>query len=232
MLDLGISCSPAPWDVLRCPEENTDWAQGPAAAPEFAPIPHPDACFPQVSAFPRGRTPSAAGAAGISPCQQRGHPSLTVPRAGARPLRREKAPEPGFVPGWFLCPAIPSAEPRVGFGCSLLSGAGNGTAGRLQAPAAPEIPWIYCCWHHPGGTGSVTGNLPRDRGGKAALRARGYNSLFFWAAQSILALEEGGFRAFLWDKSCCFEVSQEYVFFLFLSTFPLDFLENVVFSLS
>lgn len=70
MLDLGISCSPAPWDVLRCPEENTDWAQGPAAAPEVAPVPHPDACFPQVSAFPRGWTPSAAGAAGISSCQQ------------------------------------------------------------------------------------------------------------------------------------------------------------------
>lgn len=138
-----------------------------------------------------------------------------MPRAGARPLCQGKAPEPGFVPGWSLCTGIPSAEPRVGFGCSLLSGAGNGTARRLQAPAAPKIPWIYCCWHHPGRTGSHTGNLPRDRGGQAALTAQGYNSLFFWAALSILALEEGGFRALPWDKSCCSEVSQEYVFFLF-----------------
>ncbi|XP_053816605.1 serine/arginine repetitive matrix protein 2-like [Vidua chalybeata] len=85
----------------------------------------------EVSAFLQGQLPSAPGAAGTSLCQRWGRQD----RSGTCPLGQGKAPEPGFGPGWFLCAGIPSPEPRLGFGCSLLSAAGNGTA---VPPAPPK----------------------------------------------------------------------------------------------
>ncbi|RLV94624.1 hypothetical protein DV515_00013089 [Chloebia gouldiae] len=81
--------------------------------------------------IPAGTAPIGPGAAGTSLCQRWGHQD----RSGTCPLCQGKAPEPGFGPGWFLHAGIPSPEPRLAFGCSLLSAAGNGTA---VPPAPPK----------------------------------------------------------------------------------------------
>ncbi|XP_058708646.1 uncharacterized protein LOC131585970 [Poecile atricapillus] len=111
---------------------------------------------------------------------------LESPRAGAEDTRP--------CPGLALVPSARERLPRQDLSLDVSSAPGPRALSLgwdLDAPSrlhgrgaagtcSSQIPRIYSFWHLPAGTGSVPGNLPRDRCGKAALR--GYNSFFFCAA--------------------------------------------------